>query len=43
MIICIDNRERTRNPKIDRIALFERYIRSGKTKFIRGIETGNNL
>lgn len=35
MNICIDNRER------DRIDLFLRYIKSGKTKFIDGIETGN--
>ena len=33
--LCIDNRER------DRIALFQNYIKSGKTQFIDNIETGN--
>ena len=41
MKLCIDNRERTRNPKIDRIKKFERYINSDKTKFINGIKTDN--
>lgn len=35
MKICIDNRERLRIP------LFENYIKSGKTKFITGIELDN--
>ena len=37
MQLCIDNRER------DRIDLFLYYIKSGKTKFIDGVETGNYL
>jgi len=41
MKLCIDNRERTRNPEIDRIKKFENYIKKGKTKFIDGIETDN--
>ena len=39
--MCIDNRERTRNPNIDRIKKFDVYIKSGKTKFIDGIITDN--
>ena len=41
MKICIDNRERTRNPDIDRVRLFENYIKSGKTKYIDGVITNN--
>jgi len=35
MKLCIDNRERDRIPK------FQNYIKSGKTKYIDGVETGN--
>lgn len=41
MKICIDNRERTRSLTIDRVALFENYIKSGKTKFIDSVKTDN--